>query len=93
MIFFRIRATVQVLPDHVEIVCTGPYSRAEALRVGREAYAEANRRSRHAVLVDIRGINGRVPTILDRFEFGVGIARNYLDYDPLFASPCSATSR
>jgi hypothetical protein len=82
VIFSRIRATVQVLPDHVEIVCTGPYSRAEALRVGREAYAEANRGSRDAVLVDVRGINGRVPTILDRFEFGVGLARNYLDFDP-----------
>jgi hypothetical protein len=82
MILFRIRANVQVLPDHVEIVCTGPYSRAEALRVGREAYAEAARVNRDAVLVDVRGINGRVPTILDRFEFGVGMARNYLEFDP-----------
>ncbi len=42
------------------------------------------RRARTAtrVLVDVRGINGRVPTILDRFEFGVGIARNYLEFDP-----------
>ena len=82
MIFFRIRATVQVLPDYVEIVCTGIYSRAEALRVGQEAYAEAARANRDGVLVDVRGINGRVPTILDRFEMGVRLSQHYLQSDP-----------
>lgn len=82
MMFFRIRVAVQVHPDYVELGCTGLYSRAEALRVGREAYAEASRADRHGVLVDVRGINGRVPTILDRFEMGVSIAKHYLDSDP-----------
>ena len=34
------------------------------------------------VLVDVRGINGRVPTILDRFELGTHIAKNYLESEP-----------
>ena len=38
---FRIRIAVQVHPGHVELVCTGVYSRAEALRVGNEAYRQA----------------------------------------------------
>lgn len=82
MIFFRIHATIQVLPDYLEIVCTGLYSRAEALRLGRDAYAEAARANRDGVLVDVRGINGRVPTILDRFEMGVRLSQHYLQSDP-----------
>ncbi len=30
----------------------------------------------------MRGINGRIPTILDRFEMGVRIAKHYLESDP-----------
>ncbi len=82
MVFFRISIAVQVHPDHVELACTGLYSRAEALRVGREAYAEASRAGRDRVLVDVRSITGRIPTILDRFEMGVRIAEHYLASDP-----------
>jgi hypothetical protein len=82
MIFFRIRTTVRVHPDYLEVRCAGLYSRAEAMRVGRQVYAEASRAGRDAVLVDVRGITGRIPTIFDRFEFGVGIARDYLKFDP-----------
>ena len=82
MIIFRIRYSVQVHPGHVELTCSGLYSRAEALRVGEQAYAEASRADRDGVLVDVRGINGRVPTILDRFELGTNIAKNYLESEP-----------
>ena len=82
MIFFRIKTTVRVHPDYLEIGCTGMYSRAESLRVGEEAYAEAARSNRDALLVDVRGVAGRVPTILDRFEFGTRIAKHYLVFDP-----------
>jgi hypothetical protein len=80
--FFRIKTTVRVHPDYLEVGCAGTYSRVEALRVGQEAYAEAARSDRGALLVDVRGVSGRVPTILDRFEFGTHIAKQYLEFDP-----------
>ncbi len=82
MIFFRIRTEVRVHPDYLEVACTGLYSRAETLRVGEEAFAEAARANRSAILVDVRAITGRIPTILDRFEMGVRIAKHYLASDP-----------
>lgn len=82
VIFFRIKTTVRVHPDYLEFGCAGIYSRAEALRVGEEAYREAAGANRSAVLIDVREIKGRVPTILDRFEMGVRIARHYLESDP-----------
>jgi hypothetical protein len=82
MILFRIRTSVTVHPDYVEVTCTGVYSKAESLRVGEEAYRAAARANRGAVLVDVRKISGRVPSIFDRFEFGVHIAKNYRASDP-----------
>jgi hypothetical protein len=82
MIFFRIRTTVRVHADYVELGCAGMYSRSEALRVGEEAYREAARANRSAALVDVREVSGRVPTILDRFEFGARIAKHYFESDP-----------
>ena len=82
MILFRIRTAVRLHPDYLEIACSGHYSRAEALRVGQEAYREAALAKRDTVLVDVREVTGRVPTILDRFEMGVRIARHYRESDP-----------
>ena len=82
MIFFRIKTTIRVHADYLEVGCEGLYSRAETLRVGEEAYAAAARANRGAILVDARAITGRIPTILDRFEMGVRIARHYLETDP-----------
>jgi hypothetical protein len=82
MIFFRIKTTIRVHADYLEVVCEGLYSRAETLRVGEEAYAAAVRANRSAILVDARAITGRIPTILDRFEMGVRFARHYLETDP-----------
>ena len=75
MIFFRIRTTSR-----------GADAVGERGRLRRgctiEAYAEA-RLNRSALLVDVRGVAGRVPTILDRFEFGTRIApKHYLEFDP-----------
>ena len=82
MTIFQIRTSVSVHPDYVEVTCTGLYSRKESLRVGREAYRAAARADRAAVLVDVRKISGRVPTLFDRFDFGVHIAKNYQESDP-----------
>jgi hypothetical protein len=79
---FRVRIAVQVNPQHVELVCTGIYSRAEALRLGEEAYRQASLADRINLLIDVRKITGRLPTILDRYDFGVHIAEQYLSSDP-----------
>jgi hypothetical protein len=59
MIFLRIRTTVRVHPDYLEIACAGPYSQAESRRVGEEAYRQAAGASREAVLLDVRQVRGR----------------------------------
>ena len=82
MIFFRIRTTVRAHAEYLEVACAGLYSRAETLRVGELAFGEAARAKLDAILIDVRAVTGRVPSILDRFEMGVRIAKNYLESDP-----------
>lgn len=82
MIFFRVRTAVSVHPDYLEVACTGLYSRSESHRVGEVAFQEAARAGRKAVLIDVRRITGRVPGILDRFDIGVRIAKQYRESDP-----------
>jgi hypothetical protein len=79
---FRVQVAVRVHPQYVELVCTGVYSRAEAFRVGEQAYREANDAGRRSVLVDVRGVSGRVPSILDRFDMGVHIAALHFEHKP-----------
>jgi hypothetical protein len=79
---FRIRVEVRVHPQHVELLCAGKYSRAEAFRVCDRAFREAASAGRRSVLVDVRGVGGRVPTILDRFETGVRIAMRHHELRP-----------
>jgi hypothetical protein len=81
VILFRIRTSVQVHPDYLEIACAGLYSRPEALRVGELAYREAAQAGRGSVLLDVRQITGRVPGIFDRFELGTRIAQHYRESD------------
>ena len=82
MIFFRIRTTATVHPEYLEVACSGLYSRSESLRVGELAFQEAARANRTAVLVDVRRITGRIPSILERFDIGVRIAKHYRESDP-----------
>ena len=55
---------------------------AISLRVGKEAYRQASLAGRINSLIDVRKITGRLPTILDRYDFGVHIAEQYLSSDP-----------
>ena len=82
MIFLRIRTAVRVHPDYVEIACSGLYSASEAHRVGDEAYGQAATANREVILLDVRRVRGRVPSILERFDFGVRMAQRYLQSDP-----------
>ena len=82
MNLFRIRTTVRVHPGHVEVACAGLFSRSESHRVGEEAYRQAALADRTALLIDVRGVSGRVPGIFERFEIGVRIAQHYREHDP-----------
>ena len=79
---FRIHVDVRVQQDYVLVVCTGKYSRAEAYRVGNLAYREAASADRRNVLVDVRRVSGRLPTLFDRFDFGVHIAQLHFEQWP-----------
>jgi hypothetical protein len=81
MILFRIRTTARVHPDYLELACAGLFSRAESQRVGEEGYKQAALANRAALLIDVREVTGRVPSIFDRFEIGVRIAKHYREYD------------
>jgi hypothetical protein len=79
---FRIQVEVQVHPHHVVLVCTGRYSRSEAFRVSDLAFREAVAADRRSVLVDVRGVNGSIPTILDRFDIAMHVAARHLELRP-----------
>lgn len=79
---WQIRVEVSVHPEYVELDCTGLFSRSEAFRVNEEAFRRAAAESRRNILIDARRVVGRLPTILDRYEIGVNIARSYLEQLP-----------
>ncbi len=81
-LLFRVKVDLRVHAEYVELRCTGRYSRAEALRVGDLAYREAAAAARRSALIDVRGVTGSVPTILDRFDVGVRIATLHLEHRP-----------
>jgi len=81
-LLFRVRVEVRVHGEHVELRCTGKYSRSEAFRVGGLAFSEAAAAGRRSALIDVRGVTGSIPTILDRFDMGVHIASLHLEQKP-----------
>lgn len=81
-LLFRIRADVRVHAQYVELACSGKFSRSEAYRIGELTFREAARAGRRSALIDVRNVSGRIPTILDRFDFGVHIASLHLEHKP-----------
>jgi len=79
---FRVKVEVRVHSQYVELLCAGKYSRSEAFRVGEQAYREANDAGRRSVLMDVRGVSGRIPSILDRFDMGVHVAALHFEHKP-----------
>ena len=79
---WRLRVAVNLHPEYVELACTGLFSRSEAFRISDEAFRRAAAESRRNILIDARRVVGRVPTILDRYEIGVNVARSTLEQLP-----------
>jgi len=80
--FLRMRVDVRIHPSHVELVCAGIFTRTEALRVIAQAYQEAAAAGSSNVLVDVRAVNGRLPTIFERFDIGISLAERFLEQLP-----------
>jgi hypothetical protein len=60
--------------DHLELVCTGPYAPEVPLQVAEEGLKRAARAGRTALLLDIRGVTGREPTMSERYDQAVQVA-------------------
>ena len=65
---------VEVEPHCVRLTCQGRYSQKAMLGVFDEALEIAAKNGRKAALVDITGLKGAPPDVLDRFELGVAFA-------------------
>jgi hypothetical protein len=79
---WRLHVKVSVHAEYVELACAGFFSRSEAFRVNDEAFRRAAAENRRNILIDARRVVGRVPTILDRYEIGVNVARSTLEQLP-----------
>jgi hypothetical protein len=65
----------KVHASYIELECTGSYTLESALQMYSQAADIAVREKRTAVLVDVRGVSGDPPTLMDLFEHGVHVAR------------------
>jgi len=69
-----LRYEVQEHPQFLEFVCIGTYEPDLPVRIAEHALKQAEPAGMTAVLVDIRQISGRAPTMSERYEQAVQIA-------------------
>lgn len=60
--------------DYLRLECSGTFSQESALDVYQRAFALASEAGRPAVLVDIRAVTGREPTMAERYEQAICVA-------------------
>ena len=60
--------------DYLRLECSGTFSQEFALDVCERAFTLAAEAGRPAVLVDIRGVTGREPTMAERYQQAVCVA-------------------
>jgi len=68
----KLEATVQ--PKHLLVECTGTYTIDALLHVYEQAFAMAAEAGRDAVLIDVRNVTGREPTLTERYDQAVHVA-------------------
>lgn len=61
-------------PDHVRVECTGSFSQDEALVLIERMFDLAGSAGRDALLMDVRKLKGREPTMAERYELAVHLA-------------------
>lgn len=65
---------VQGHTDYLELVCTADYAPDLPVRIAAEGLRRASRAGHRALLLDIRGVTGRAPTMSERYEQAVQFA-------------------
>lgn len=60
--------------DYLRLECSGTFSLESALEAYERAFALASEAGRPAVLVDIRTVTGREPTMAERYQLAVCVA-------------------
>jgi hypothetical protein len=61
-------------PDHLRVECTGSFSQEAALSLFERAFALAVDGDHEALLIDVRNLSGREPTMAERYEQAVRVA-------------------
>lgn len=64
----------KVHPRHLLVECTGPYTIEALLQAYERAFALATKAGRDAVLIDVRGVTGREPTLTERYDQAVHVS-------------------
>ena len=75
-----IRSTTHA--DYVRIEFSGEFSLAAALPLCERCFQIAAEAGREAMLVDVRAVTGREPTMAERYEWAVRIAELQAAYKP-----------
>lgn len=60
--------------DYLRIECSGTFTQESALDAYERAFTLAAEAGRPAVLVDIRAVTGREPTLAERYQLAVRVA-------------------
>lgn len=67
---------IELTPGYVVVRCSGMFDLASALQVYDAAFGAAEREGKPAALIDAFGIEGDLPTAIDRFSMGARIAEH-----------------
>src|SRR5262245_8313117 len=61
--------------DYLEVACTADYAPDVPVRIAEEAMERAARAGQRNLLLDIRGVSGREPTMSERYDQAVRFAQ------------------
>lgn len=63
-----------VHPGHLLVECNGTYTIDALLRIYEQAFSLAAEAGRDALLIDVRNVTGREPTLTERYDQAVHVA-------------------
>lgn len=72
-----IRFITREYPEFVELVCEGIYAEEMADGIFEQAFTLAASAGRTSVLIDARGVAGRPPTLMQRYNHAIWITELY----------------
>ena len=72
-----IRFVTREYPEFLELVCEGVYAEAAVSEIFEQAFTLAANARRTAVFIDGRGVIGRPPTLMQRYNHAIWITELY----------------